>query len=122
MRCASSNGCNECAEHCADDGDDGGFGDSAGWGDTEYGNEEGVDALDLLEAPRKVEKISVTYSKASKQVCLLNPSINLRWLQQQLAVKNLYKLKTLLSLVAFACTTSAIVHDCIWALLPVCIL
>ena len=54
----------------ADDGDDGGFGDSAGWGDTDYGNEESMATGDLLEAPRKVERISVPYSKASKQVLL----------------------------------------------------
>ena len=54
----------------AEDGDeDGGFGDSEGWGDTDYGTGDSMgDAGDLLEAPRKVEKISVTYSKASKQV------------------------------------------------------
>lgn len=56
----------------ADDGDDGGFGDSAGWGDTDFGNEESIDTGDLLEAPRKVEKISVPYSKASKQVLLFS--------------------------------------------------
>lgn len=52
----------------ADDGDDGGFGDSAGWGDADFGNDKSMDTGGLLEAPRKVEKISVTYSKASKQV------------------------------------------------------
>lgn len=65
---------NECGHCFTDDGDAGGFGDSGGWGDTDYGNEERLDADDLLEAPRKVEKISVTYSKSSKQVCLLTLS------------------------------------------------
>lgn len=55
----------------ADDGD-GGFGDAAGWGDTDFGNEENLEpGGGLLEAPRKVEKIRVTYSKASKQVWLV---------------------------------------------------
>ncbi len=55
----------------ADDGDGGdGFGDSGGWGDAGYEDDGSLgDAGDLLEAPRKIEKISVTYSKASKQVC-----------------------------------------------------
>ena len=52
------------------DGDEGGFAESAGWTDTDYGNENMGDGGDLLEAPRKVEKISVTYAKASKQVVL----------------------------------------------------
>ncbi|DBB15061.1 TPA: hypothetical protein ACH3X3_004077 [Trebouxia sp. C0006] len=54
----------------ADDGDGGdGFGDSGAWGDAGYEDDGSLgDAGDLLEAPRKVEKISVTYSKASKQV------------------------------------------------------
>ena len=54
-----------------DDGDDGGFGDSADWDDTSFGNDGSMDTGGLLEAPRKVEKISVTYSKASKQVCFV---------------------------------------------------
>lgn len=55
----------------ADDGDGGGgFEDSGGWGDADYEDDDSLgDAGDLLEAPRKIEKISVTYSKASKQVC-----------------------------------------------------
>lgn len=62
----------EDADVVADDGDDGGFGDSAGWGDTDYGNEVNLEpGGGLLEAPRKVEKIRVTYSKASKQVWLV---------------------------------------------------
>ena len=75
MRCARPDVHNEYATFFADDGDDGGFGDSAGWGETECGNEERLDADDLVEAPRKVEKISVTYSKSSKQVFMLTPSI-----------------------------------------------
>ena len=52
-----------------DDGaDDDGFAESAGWGDTDYGADHMGDSDGLLEAPRKVEKISVTYAKASKQV------------------------------------------------------
>ena len=56
----------------ADDnnGDDG-FGESEDWADPGYSHEASMaEAGDLLEAPRKVEKISVTYSKASKQVLL----------------------------------------------------
>lgn len=55
----------------AGDGDGGdGFGDSGGWGGADYEDDGSLGgAGDLLEAPRKVEKISVTYSKASKQVC-----------------------------------------------------
>ena len=55
----------------ADDGEGcDGFGDSGGWGNADYEDDGSLgDAGDLLEAPRKVEKISVTYSKASKQVC-----------------------------------------------------
>lgn len=54
----------------AGDGDGGdGFGDSGGWGGADYEDDGSLGgAGDLLEAPRKVEKISVTYSKASKQV------------------------------------------------------
>ena len=52
-----------------DDGDDGGFGEAADWDDADYGDQDNPDTSDLLEAPRKIEKISVTYSKASKQVC-----------------------------------------------------
>ncbi|KAL0027978.1 hypothetical protein WJX79_007636 [Trebouxia sp. C0005] len=54
----------------ADDGEGcDGFGDSGGWGNADYEDDGSLgDAGDLLEAPRKVEKISVTYSKASKQV------------------------------------------------------
>lgn len=58
----------DCKMCTTDDGDDGGFRESAGWDDTNFGNDESIDTADLLEAPRKVEKISVTYSKASKQV------------------------------------------------------
>lgn len=54
-----------------DDNGDDGFGESENWADTGYGHEASMaEAGDLLEAPRKVEKISVTYSKASKQVLL----------------------------------------------------
>ena len=52
------------------DADEDGFAESAGWADTDYGNENMDNGGDLLEAPRKVEKISVTYAKASKQVML----------------------------------------------------
>ena len=43
----------------ADDGDDGGFGDSAGWGNTDNANEKSLDTGDLLQAPRNVKKVSV---------------------------------------------------------------
>ena len=102
MHCAAINVCNRCAKCCADDGEDGGFSDSAGWGDTDYGNDEGVDAVDLLDAPRKVEKISVTYSKASKQVRLINPSINSTVIATTAGSEGMYRIDTLLALVALA--------------------
>ena len=55
--------------HCADDlmsiADDG-----AGWADMDFGADDSLGATDLLQASRKVEKITVSYSKASKQVPL----------------------------------------------------
>lgn len=40
----------------------------AGWAEMDFGADADAAATDLLQAPRKVEKISVSYSKASKQV------------------------------------------------------
>ena len=70
-------------QYVADDGDDGGFDDSAGWSDTDFGNEESMAGDGLLEAPRKVEKITVTYSKASKQVWLVMLHVTGRSSEQQ---------------------------------------
>ena len=50
---------------CGHDGsDDAG----AGWADLGFGPDASTESTDLLQAPRKVEKITVSYSKASKQV------------------------------------------------------
>lgn len=54
--------------NCADDrlsdaGDDG-----AGWADVDFDVDKNPESADLLQAPRKVEKITVSYSKASKRV------------------------------------------------------
>ena len=54
--------------NCADDrlsnaGDDG-----TGWADVDFDADNNPESADLLQAPRKVEKITVSYSKASKQV------------------------------------------------------
>lgn len=94
----------------ADDGDDGGFGDSAGWGDTDFGDEESIDTGDLLEAPRKVEKISVPYSKASKQVLVF---IRLSSIAAIIGSQSMYTVDILLSLSVLAIYTA--VHECTYA-------
>ena len=47
----------------SDTGDDG-----TGWSDMDFDVDNNPESADLLQAPRKVEKITVSYSKASKQV------------------------------------------------------
>lgn len=42
--------------------------DGAGWADMDFGADAGSESTDLLQAPRQVQKITVSFSKASKQV------------------------------------------------------
>ena len=44
--------------------------DDAGWANMDFSADDSLGATDLLQASRKVEKITVSYSKASKQVPL----------------------------------------------------
>lgn len=51
----------------AADGDEHDDEADAGWADLDFGA-DATEHTDLLQVPRKVEKITVSYSKASKQV------------------------------------------------------
>ncbi len=72
-------------------GDEGGFGadDGDGWADEgEEGAAQGdgqvAAAIQLLQAPRRVAKTGVTYSRAAKQVRCVADMVHFRWILRHL--------------------------------------